>query len=100
MDLRAHRTKIIATIGPASSSRSVIGEMIHAGMDIARLNFSHSEFDDQRNTPCSTISFLSPTAHPGAPNAAHAMMSPAPPRPCRNAKGMRTKAAGARSCAR
>jgi pyruvate kinase len=48
MDLRAHKTKIIATIGPASSSRSVIGEMIHAGMDIARLNFSHGEFDDHR----------------------------------------------------
>src|SRR4029450_3230393 len=48
MDLRAHKTKIIATIGPASSSRSVIGEMIHAGMAVARLNFSHGEFDDHR----------------------------------------------------
>src|SRR5262245_17303462 len=48
MDLRAHKTKITATIGPASSSPSVIGEMIQAGMDIARLNFSHGDFDDHR----------------------------------------------------
>src|SRR5262245_27761893 len=48
MHLRAHKTKITATIGPASSSPSVMVEMIQAGMDIARLNFSHGEFDDHR----------------------------------------------------
>ena len=48
MHLRTHKTKIVATIGPASSSPSVIGEMVRAGMDIARLNFSHGEFDDHR----------------------------------------------------
>src|SRR5262249_9100016 len=48
MHLRAHKTKITATIGPASSSPSVIREVIQAGMDIARLNFSHGEFDDHR----------------------------------------------------
>jgi pyruvate kinase len=35
------RTRIIATLGPASSSRSVIDEMISAGVDVFRLNFSH-----------------------------------------------------------
>ncbi|HET9361620.1 MAG TPA: pyruvate kinase [Vicinamibacterales bacterium] len=35
------RTRIIATLGPASSSRSVIDEMIAAGVDVFRLNFSH-----------------------------------------------------------
>ena len=35
------RTKIVATIGPASSSPDVLARMVEAGMDVARLNFSH-----------------------------------------------------------
>jgi len=35
------RTKIVATIGPASSDPEVLTRMIEAGMDVARLNFSH-----------------------------------------------------------
>ena len=35
------RTKIVATIGPASSDPEVLARMVQAGMDVARLNFSH-----------------------------------------------------------
>lgn len=40
------RTKIVATIGPASSSPEMIRQLISAGMDVARLNFSHGNYDD------------------------------------------------------
>jgi pyruvate kinase len=35
------RAKIVCTLGPASSSQKMIDELVHAGMDVARLNFSH-----------------------------------------------------------
>ncbi len=42
-----HRaTKIVATIGPASSSREVLKRMIEAGVDVVRLNFSHGKAED------------------------------------------------------
>jgi pyruvate kinase len=44
MNALAHKTKIVATIGPASQTPEIIGEMIRAGMNVARLNFSHGEF--------------------------------------------------------
>ncbi|MBM3132785.1 MAG: pyruvate kinase, partial [Chloroflexi bacterium] len=40
------RTKIVCTIGPASGSPSVIEGLIRAGMDVARLNFSHGTYED------------------------------------------------------
>ncbi|HBB31236.1 MAG TPA: pyruvate kinase [Cyanobacteria bacterium UBA8803] len=41
-----HRTKIVATIGPASSSPDTLRQMMLAGMNVARLNFSHGSYED------------------------------------------------------
>lgn len=45
---KMRRTKIVATLGPASSSPEMIGALIDAGMDVARLNFSHGSAEDHR----------------------------------------------------
>jgi pyruvate kinase len=46
MNLPAHKTKIVATIGPASDAPEMLERLIRAGMNIARLNFSHGAFDE------------------------------------------------------
>ncbi|MCX6306423.1 MAG: pyruvate kinase [Bacteroidetes bacterium] len=46
MKTQYRRTKIVATIGPASSSPEMIRLLIEAGMDVARLNFSHGKYED------------------------------------------------------
>ena len=46
--MHVRRTKIVATIGPASSSPEAIAALIAAGMDGARLNMSHGNHDDHR----------------------------------------------------
>ena len=39
------KTKIIATIGPASNNRDMLEKLVEAGMNVARLNFSHGNYE-------------------------------------------------------
>ena len=40
------KTKIVATLGPACSTREVIKDMIDAGVNVFRINFSHADYED------------------------------------------------------
>ena len=42
------KTKIVATLGPATSSKKVIEKMILAGVNVFRVNFSHADYNDVR----------------------------------------------------
>lgn len=44
------RTKIVATIGPSSRDENVLRQMIRAGMDVARINFSHGDHETHGKT--------------------------------------------------
>jgi len=45
---RQRRTKVVATLGPASSGRTVIGRLFEAGADVFRINMSHTTHDKMR----------------------------------------------------
>jgi hypothetical protein len=44
----SRRTKIVCTVGPATASPERIRDLVRAGMDVARLNFSHGARDDHK----------------------------------------------------
>ncbi len=44
--LRRRKTKIVATLGPASSNLDMMTQLLHAGADVFRLNFSHGSHED------------------------------------------------------
>ncbi len=46
--MRRRKTKIICTLGPASESEQMIRELMLAGMNVARLNFSHGTHEEQK----------------------------------------------------
>ena len=43
------KTKIVATLGPACSTKEVLNEMIKAGVNVFRINFSHADYDDVKS---------------------------------------------------
>ena len=48
MENSVKRTKIVATIDPASSSMEMLEKMMQAGMDVCRINFSHSSYEQHK----------------------------------------------------
>jgi pyruvate kinase len=44
MAFSANKTKIVCTVGPATDTQEILEDMIYAGMNVVRLNFSHGEF--------------------------------------------------------
>jgi pyruvate kinase len=48
MVIPQNKTKIVCTIGPASATSEVMADMIRAGMNVARLNFSHGDFPSHK----------------------------------------------------
>src|ERR1700761_1018362 len=48
MKLSYNRTKIVATMGPASANKDVLLSMIKAGVNVCRLNFSHGKAEDHK----------------------------------------------------
>ena len=61
MQFPNHKTRIVATIGPASRHPATLAAMIHAGVDVARLNFSHgsSPRAPRPKTPAATTAWRS-----------------------------------------
>jgi len=50
MPFPANKTKLVCTIGPASDSPEMLEKIIRAGMNVARLNFSHGDFASHKET--------------------------------------------------
>lgn len=46
MKIPQKRTKIVATLGPATSNKDVLLSLIKSGVDVCRLNFSHGKQED------------------------------------------------------
>lgn len=44
---KGSKTKIVATLGPATNNKEVLREMINAGLDVFRLNFSHGAYEEK-----------------------------------------------------
>ena len=60
------KTKIIATIGPASRSQKVIEELLYNGVNVFRLNFSHGSIEDHEKSIQSIIAAAKKlTVYPG-----------------------------------
>ena len=71
------RAKIVATIGPASDAPEMLERLIRAGLNVARLNFSHGDFDSHR----AVIRNLRSAARAAGYRAGYAFVAEYEPRP-------------------
>ena len=44
------KTKIVATLGPSINSKKLLKEILEAGVNVLRINFSHADYDDVKTT--------------------------------------------------
>ncbi len=63
MALPPNKTKIVATIGPASDSPEVLRRLLVAGMNVVRLNFSHGDFSGHAGTIARVRAAATATGH-------------------------------------
>lgn len=50
--MKLNKTKIVATLGPASKSRPMLKKLMIAGVDVFRINFSHANYKETEQTVC------------------------------------------------
>ena len=43
------RTKIVCTMGPNTDKKTIMRALVKNGMDVARFNFSHGDYEEQKN---------------------------------------------------
>ena len=76
LKIRQRQTKVVATLGPASGTIEVIRELVAAGADVFRLNFSHGVHEEHRGRfdiastvgVGTTVTVLLPAAAPVSSN--------------------------------
>ena len=60
------KTKIVCTLGPSTDREGALREMIQAGMNVARFNFSHGSYEEQGARIDAGFGFLVGSGHDGA----------------------------------
>ena len=55
------RTKIVATLGPATSTEDTLRDLIRAGVNVVRVNFSHGSAEDHTKSVNACLLYTSPS---------------------------------------
>jgi pyruvate kinase len=60
------KTKIVATIGPATESKEMLSKLLKAGFNVMRMNFSHGDFSEHQNKIDNLVKAVKETGIPAA----------------------------------